>query len=391
MTAASSTISNENAPKQKSRLSVDLKETLTGYLFILPAVSLIAIFGLFPIGYAFYMSLRRWRVRDRGYIGLDNYEKALGDWMGAGIFILGFIVLIGAYALWDRYFSSRERRGIVPLLLCLGIAVAGLFTISQGWGRMIAEGDDRFLGSLPVTFYYAIGTVPLQIGISLVLAYLLFQKIKGQEFFRMVFFLPYVTPVIATAFVFRNIFSPRETSIANNALEWLGREPQRWLFEAEPLTKVLFGLELEGFWAGPSLALTSIIMFGIWTFVGFNTVIFLAGLGNIPPSLYEAAKIDGANQRELFRHITIPLLSPITYYLSLVGFIGTFKAFNHIFIMQQPAAQDTVATLSVSIFDTFYKANQYGYATAQAILLLVIILFLTFVQTRLFGDKVFYG
>jgi len=256
---------------------------------------------------------------------------------------------------------------------------------------MIAEGDDRFLKSLPVTFYYATGTVPLQIAISLVLAYLLFQKIKGQEFFRMIFFLPYVTPVIATAFVFRNIFSPRETSIANNLLERLNIEPQRWLFEATPITQVLFGWEIDGFWAGPSLALVSIIMFGIWTFVGFNTVIFLAGLGNIPPALYEAAKIDGANARELFWHITVPLLSPITYYLSLVGFIGTFKAFNHIYIMQQSAAQGTVATMSVSIFNTFYNANKFGSATAQAILLLVIILTLTFVQTRIFGDKVFYG
>lgn len=391
MAAASPTASNTSTTRNRFFNSVDFKENLTGYLFILPAVALIAIFGLFPIGYAFYMSLRRWRVRDRGFIGIGNYEKALGDWMGVAIFIVGIIVLLGAYLLWDRFFSQRGRRSFYSGLLCVGLGVAGLFTIGQGWTRMIAAGDDRFLGSLPVTFYYALGTVPIQIGISLVLAYLLFQKIRGQEFFRMIYFLPYVTPVIATAFVFRVIFSPRETSMANSVLDRLGIEPQRWLFEAAPMTQVLFGWEIDGFWAGPSMALVSIIFFGVWTYVGFNTVIFLAGLGNIPPSLYEAAKIDGASAGELFRHITVPLLSPITYYLSLVGFIGTFKAFNHIFVMQQPAAQGTVATMSVSIFNTFYKANQFGYATAQAIILLVIILFLTFVQTRLFGDKVFYG
>lgn len=179
--------------------------------------------------------------------------------------------------------------------------------------------------------------------------------------------------------------------MANSSLEWLGLDPQRWLKEATPVTQLLFGWELEGFWAGPSLALTTIIIFGVWTFVGFNTVIFLAGLGNIPRTLYEAAEIDGASSGELFWHITIPLLSPITYYLSLVGFIGTFKAFNHIFVMQEAGAGSTVETMSVSIFQTFYGLSQFGYATAQAIILLIIILFLTFVQTRIFGDKVFYG
>jgi len=369
----------------------DLQEQLTGYLFILPAVVLVFVFGIFPIGYAFYMSLRRWRVVDRGFIGLENYHEALGDWIGALLFGAGFVVLIVAYYAWDSLFKPRRDTGWLPRAVVAAVALGGLLSIGAGWARMISAGDDRFLNSLPVTLYYALGTVPLQLAIALVLAYFLFQKIRGQEFFRMVFFLPYVTPVIATAFVFRNIFSPRETAIANQVLTRLGLDPQRWLFEAKPLTELLFGWQLEGFWAGPSLALVSIIMFGVWTFVGYNTVIFLAGLGNIPVTLYEAAEIDGANGWHLFRHITIPLLSPVTFYLSLIGFIGTFKAFNHIFIMREPAAQDTVITTSLSIFDTFYKASQFGYATAQAILLFGIILYLTFVQTRVFGSRVFYG
>lgn len=356
---------------------------------MLPAVLLVFLFGLFPIVYAFYMSLRRWRVVDRGFIGLGNYQEAVGSWWGAGLFMLGFIFLVASYYMWDKFFQGR--RDVTARLVTAAMVVISLIVIATGWGRMIETGDDGFLNTLPVTFYYAVGTVPLQLAIALVLAYFLFQKIYGQELFRMIFFLPYVTPVIATAFVFRNIFSPRETSIANQVLTYFGLDPQRWLFEATPLTEILFGWQLEGFWAGPSLALVSIIAFGVWTFVGYNTVIFLAGLGNIPVSVYEAAEIDGANGWQLFRHITIPLLSPITFYLSLIGFIGTFKAFNHIFVMRQPAAQDTVITTSLSVFDTFYKASQFGYATAQAILLFVVILFLTFVQTRVFGDKVFYG
>jgi multiple sugar transport system permease protein len=142
---------------------------------------------------------------------------------------------------------------------------------------------------------------------------------------------------------------------------------------------------------GPSMALVTITFFGIWTYVGYNTVIFLAGLGSISPELYEAGEIDGANKWQLFRHITLPLLSPVTFYLALIAFIGTFKAFNHIYVMRTPAAQGTADVTSILIFDTFYKANQYGYATAQAIILFFIILGLTFVQNKIFGEKVFYG
>ena len=307
-------------------------------------------------------------------------------------------MLILAYFVWDRGFKARGNTAMAARLIIALILIAGGALIATGWGRMLAAvgRNDDFLRSLPITLYYAIGAVPIQLGIALVLAYILFQKIRGQEFFRMVFFLPYVTPVIATALVFRSIFSPRETSLANQLLtnpiaQALGLEPQKWLFEADRLLNIVFGTNFDGFLAGPSMALWSITLFGIWTYVGYNTVIFLAGLGNIPNSVYEAAEIDGANQWQLFRYITVPLLSPVTFYLSLIGFIGTFKAFNHIFIMQEPSAQGTVETASVAIFNTFYKANQFGFATAQAILLFGIILLLTLVQNKVFGEKVFYG
>jgi multiple sugar transport system permease protein len=157
------------------------------------------------------------------------------------------------------------------------------------------------------------------------------------------------------------------------------------------MNEILFGLKLEGFLAGPSMALFSIILFGVWTYVGYNTVIFLAGLGSIPSELYEAAEIDGAGKLQVFRNITFPLLSPVTFYLALIAFIGTFKAFNHIYVMRVPSALGTVDVTSVAIFDTFYKANQYGYAAAQAIILFLIILALTLVQNKVFGERVFYG
>jgi multiple sugar transport system permease protein len=370
---------------------IDIQEQLTGYLFISPAVLLITLFGVFPIGYAFYMSLYNWRVRKGDFLGADNYLKAVGDWSGLIFFAMGFILLILAYIVWDSAMKSGSTRGLVFRLAAAFMLIGGVFAIPIGWSRMNELGDHRFLDSLPITLFYSLTTVPLELGLALVLAYILFQKIRGQELFRMFYFLPYITPIVATAVVFRTIFNSRETSLANQFLALLNIAPLKWLFESKPVNEIFFNLDVEGFLAGPSLALVSIAIFGVWTYVGYNTVIFLAGLGSIPKELYEAAEIDGANQWYLFRYITIPLLSPVTFYLALIAFIGTFKAFNHIYVMRTAPALGTVNVVSVTIFDFFYKGNQYGYAAAQAVLLFGIILALTVAQNKIFGEKVFYG
>jgi ABC-type sugar transport system permease subunit len=370
---------------------IDLREHLTGYLFIFPSVLILTVFGFFPIGYAIYMSTFQWRVRKGPFIGLANYQKALGDWTGALVFALGVGLIVLAYVVWNRAAKARSDLGLAIHFLSALILIGAGFVIASGWGQMLAAGDKDFLNSLPITLFYALGTVPLELILALVLAYILFQKIHGQEFFRMIYFLPYITPLVAAAVVFRTIFSPRPSSLANTVLSYLGASPLKWLFEPRSVSEALFGVQLPGLWAGPSLALVSIILFGVWIYVGYNTVIFLAGLGSIPHELYEAAQIDGANNWHLFRYITIPLLSPVTFYLALIAFIGTFKAFNHIYVMRVPEAQGTVNVASVTIFDTFYKANQFGYAAAQAIILFVIILFLTLVQNKVFGERVFYG
>lgn len=392
-TAASSHLSS----KARRIRWIDIKENITGYLFILPALIVIGMFGFFPMGYAFYMSTYNWRVKQGDFIGLDNYLKALGDWGGALIFAGGFVLLIIAYLLWTGAFKPAKSWMYTAVRIAAAlILIAGFFAISDGWGKMEATGDVEFLNSLLLTVFYSLGAVPAEIIIGMVLAYLLFQKIRGKEFFRMLFFLPYITPAVATAMVFRSIFSSRETSLANQVIGLFGMEAQKWLFEPRPFIQSFFGIDVQSLnlptlLVGPSEALVSITFFGIWTYIGYNTVIFLAGLGAIPHELYEAGEIDGANKWQLFRHITLPLLSPVTFYLAIIAFIGTFKAFNHIYVMRVPSAQGTADVTSIFIFDTFYKANQYGYAAAQAIILLAIILFLTFVQNKVFGERVFYG
>lgn len=370
-------------------------EWLTGYLFILPATVLILVFGLFPIGYALYMSVFRWRIRQGAFIGLDNYADVLGNGWGALAFFGGLLLIMVAHWLWTDAF----RRSGGTYLRVAGAAVllaSGVF-VALGWSLMREAGDDRFLSGLVRTVYYGFGSVPVQIFLALGLASLLFQKIRGQELFRMVYFLPYVTPAVAGAAIFRSLFSPRPERPVNTLLDFFGIPPQQWMFEARPVTQLLFGGWLEkvgvtdfsGFWAGPSLALVTVIFFGIWTFTGYNAVIFLAGLGNIPKQLYEAAAIDGATRRQQFSMITVPLLSPVTFYLTVLGFIGTFQAFSHIYVMRDRATRDAVDTASIVIFDTFYGRNNFSLAAAQSVVLFAIILVLTLLQNRFLGSRVF--
>jgi len=370
--------------------SLRTKEQITGYLFILPAFFIILIFGLFPILYSIYMSLFNWRVTKGAFIGGRNYLLIFGNWTNLLITLVGVALIIAAFWIWSNAFKSFSKGQTYAKIAAALVLILGGVVFVTGWGQMYETGDKLFLNSLIVTLYYAVGTVPMQVLLGMILAFLLYQNIVGKDLFRMIYFLPYVTPSVTSAVVFQIIFSRRETSIANQLIGFFGISPQKWRFESTPLLNLL-GANLSGFVAGPSLALITIMIYGIWSFVGYNTVIFLAGLGNIPKETYEAAEIDGATRSQMFRHITMPLLSPTTFYLTLISFIGTFKAFNHIYVLREPSAADSVITASLLIFNNFYRSNQFGVATAQAIVLFVVILGLTLAQNKLMGERVHYG
>ncbi len=366
------------------------KDQVTGILFSLPAIIVIFFFGLFPIGYSFYMSLYNWNVRKGKFIGLQNYLNIFGDWTAFFQVVLGIVLIVLAITLSRKVKNSGSKFSKYSFIVFIILLVlAGVFFLT-GWGRMIEFGDKAYLSSLVNTLYYAIGTVPAQIIIGMVIAYLLYQKIAGKDLYRMLYFLPYVTPAVSTAVVFRVIFDRPGYSIANRLIGLIGIDPLKWRFEKMPIMQLL-GFDIKGFFAGPSLALITIMIYGIWSFVGYNIVIFLSGLGNIPKEVYEAAEIDGATKKDLFRYITIPYLSPITFYLSLISLIGTFKAFNHIYVLRLPSAGYSVITASVYIFDRFYQYTQFGVATSQAIVLFLIILGLTVVQNKVMAERVFYG
>lgn len=385
----STAVSNEQ-PKSKLN-AARIKEKLLGYLMISPAVIIIGVFGLFPIFYSIYMSTFNWRVSKGDFVGLGNFQDLFGDGQGLIIFVIGLVLLGVAYWLWNSASRSKITFQKIAKFIAAILFIAFGVAFATGWDLMTTSGDGEFFKSLTITFYYALLTVPTQLIIGLVLAYILFQNIKGKEIFRMFYFLPYITPPVATALVFRTIFSPRDTALANTVLNLFNVQPLEWLYEKSALLNMVFQGEVEGFWAGPSLALITIAIFGVWTFAGYDTVIYLAGLGNISKDVYEAAEIDGSNGWHLFWNITFPLISPVSFYLLLISFIGTFKAFNHIYVMRVPSASDTVVTASLEVFDTFYKQNNFGYAATQAIVLFLVIAGLTFVQNKLLGRKVFYG
>jgi multiple sugar transport system permease protein len=331
---------------------------------------------------------------------LKVYTAALTDGSDPGIWpqvitiFTGLIPMAIGFSLWNsaaKEFSNR--RFWMKIFGALTLLVGG-WILAGEIPAIIAAGDKDMWTGLKVTIFFSMGTVPFQLSISMFLAILLFQKLKGSEIFRMIFFLPYVTPFIASAAVFKQMFSMRETAPINMILRSLGLQAQMWLQESKGVFEIIAegsGFTIPDWAAGPSLALCVIIIHSIWTYVGYDVGIYLAGLGNISTEIKEAAEIDGANRWDIFRHITFPLLSPTTYFLSLIAIIGTFKAFSTLWVFRESLALGTTETFSVVIFAEFFEKAQYGYASALAFILFAVILALTYWNNRIQGSRVFYG
>ena len=245
----------------------------------------------------------------------------------------GLLLFLAAWFVWKSAQKVESNRAFILRLLGAVLLLGGGWLLIAELPIVIAAGDEDVWSGLVITVFYSLGTVPFQLGISLFLAVLLFQKLRGSELMRMLFFLPYVTPAVASAAIFKQLFSARHQSLINQLFIFLGLDPQRWLQEPNGIFSLMaqgMGFEIPGWMAGPSLALVVIMIYSVWVYVGYDTVIYLAGLGNISTELIEAAEIDGAGRWQVFRQIIFPLLSPTTYFLSLIAIIGTFKAFNHI-------------------------------------------------------------
>ena len=364
-------------------------EKLIGYTFITPAVLIISLFGVFPVFFGMYMSVHKWKVFKGRFLGFENYERILGSISAFWFFVIGLLFLILSYWVWSE-FKDKFKNKLYVLISSVLILIIGIYLININWGIMISEGDDDYLYSLIYTLYYSLFTIIFEVGLGLVIAFALYQKLAGKQFFQMILLFPYITPAVMGAAVFFLIFGKAETSFLNQFVGLFGIEPQLWLFDKRPITEVLLGVKIDGLFAGPSLALTSSIFYGIWSYTGYYAIILLAGLSIIPSDLYEAAKVEGASRWQTFVKITIPLLMPIIFFLMLTGFINTFQAFNSIFVMQTSSAGDTMDVVTIEIFDHFWGRVKYGYAAAEGVILFILLNVLAISQYVIFRKRINY-
>ena len=276
-------------------------------------------------------------------------------------------------------YSSPLLLGI--LIFWLGPMVYALFLTSQDWNLITSP---RFVGfdnirqafhdtdlwkSLGVTAYYTFVGVPLQLVVALSLALMLNQKIRGLALYRLVFYLPSITPIVASAVVFSQLFNT-EFGVLNHVLGWFGIGPVNWLFDTR--------------WAVPALILMS-----LW-FVGPQMIIFLAGLQGVPQSLVEAATIDGASAWQRFRSITVPMISPTILFNMVVGIIGSFQVFAQALIMTNGGPEGATRFLVLYIYQNGFQYFNMGYAATLSWLLFFIVVALTLLQFLVSRRWVYY-
>ena len=276
-------------------------------LALAPALILFVAFNIYPLLYSGALSLMEWDgfSPDRRFVGLDNYEEI---------------------------FSSPN-----------------------------------FTSSLKVTVTYTLGVTGLGVALSLVLAVLLDSDVRGQNIYRVVYFLPVVTSTVAAAVVWRYLMSPG-TGYADVFLRDIGIRPPSptWL-------------------RNPTWALRVVIVVGMWKRLGFNIVIYLAGLQNIPREYYEAAKVDGAGVLARFRYITVPIISPITLLLVIMSVIDSFMIFDVVYVMTEGGPLGSTEVVGLLLYRQAFRYFNLGTASALGWVIFAIIFTATLVQWRFIG------
>lgn len=266
------------------------------------------------------------------------------------------------------------------LLFWVGPMLYSIFLTTQKW-NMIAP--PQFVGlrninkmladplvrkSLFNTAYYTFIGVPLQLAVAFLLALMLNQSITGRAIYRTIYYLPSLTPAVASAVVWLQILSQK--GLLNQFIANFGLEPINWLFQ-------------------PAATKPAFILMSLWG-VGPQMIIFLAGLQNVPRELMEAAEIDGANTWRRFRNITLPLISPVLFFNLVVGIIGSFQIFTGAFIMTNGGPQDATLFMVLYIYRQGFKYFDMGYAALLSWLLFFVIMIFTALQFKVSNRWVYY-
>jgi len=232
--------------------------------------------------------------------------------------------------------------------------------------------DARFLDSLVNSAYYAVFAVPLGAIAGIALAMLLNMKVKALSLFRTIYYLPSITPVVASSIVWLWMLNPK-SGIVNWVLSLVGIDGPGWLGDPQ--------------WSKPALILMS-----LWG-VGGAVVIYLAALQDVPRELLEASELDGANKARQIWHVTLPMISPVILFNVITGLIGAFQYFAAVHIMTNGSGSPADSTLMMSIYlwQTAFQYFKMGYASAQSWVMFIIIIFFTIIMFKLSGKWVYYG
>lgn len=318
-----------------------------GLLFVSPALTGLLIFLFIPIGFAVWLSFRKWTgltpPLQSEFIGLANYRELLTQ--------------------------PGVRR------------------------------TDFFI-SIRNTLYYVLGVVPTQTAIAFVLAVIVNQKfLRGKGFFRTAYYFPSITSSIAVAMIFLTLFKTQgainrllpmgdirwlndASGVIHNLLELLGvREPPRALADTK-----FMGLSVWDWLSGPSVTMVAIMILNVWTTIGTMMLIFLAGLQNIPPEVEEAAAVDGATGVQRFFRITVPLMKPTIFFVVTLGLIGTWQVFDQIFVISFGGPQKTTLTPAFLVYLHTFQNARAGLAAAVSVLLFGIIMIFTLVNRRIMRE-----
>lgn len=253
---------------------------------------------------------------------------------------------------------------IIPVIFSFGLSFMHWDLINKaqfvGFRNYAEIFTDPLFGKILLnTFVYAISTSIFAVIIPLVLACILNSKIRGSEFFKTAYFLPFVTPMIVIAVIWQWIFDPN-IGILNHVLGL----HINWLYDK-------------------NFAMPAIIIVSVWKLIGYNMVIFLSGLSALNQSLFEASKIDGANAFDTFRFVTVPLLSPTIFFVVVITCISSFQIFDLIYLMTQGGPLNSTNVLVYAIYQNAFEYFKVGQASAIAYVLFVIILALTLIQWQL--------
>ena len=230
--------------------------------------------------------------------------------------------------------------------------------------------DEAFWRTMGHTVYFTVGTVPTSMALGLALALALNRPLRGVTFLRTAYFIPVIVPLISVAMVWRWLYD-RDFGLINYFLDLAGFPVIGWLTEKT--------------WAMPA-----VIIMSVWKGLGYNLVIYLAGLQSIPRRLYEAAEMDGASAWQRFWRITFPLLTPTTFFVLVVSIISSFQVFGQVYVMTRGGPGNATNTIVYYIYHVGFELFRMGYASALAWTLFLVVFALTLLQVRMQRRWVYY-